>query len=116
MGTIDELFPALVSVVQPVAESRGFTATDEGGDAGAFGSRQSSWRRGAEALRLAWDAREQWVTFEHRPAPDYPPSLEWTGTLSERYTGANISDSDSSRLCAALESMLRSHWPKQPRP
>ena len=114
MSSIDDFFPALAAVVQTAAESRGFVAADEDGDAGGFGSRQRSWRRGADELRLTWDAREQWVTFEHRPAPDYPPSVEWTGTLSERYTGANISEADSSRLSAALESVLRSHWSKRP--
>lgn len=116
MATIDDLFPMLAALVQAAAERRGFAPATGGEEEGGFGSRRLAWHRGPEELRLAWDAREQWVNFEHRPVPDYPPSLEWTGTLSERYTGANISEADTSRLCAALDGMLQSHWSKRPKP
>lgn len=114
MASIDELFPLLAEVVRRDAGSRGFTETAERMDEAAFGGRVLRWRRGAEELRLIWDGREQWLNFEYRPAPDYPPALEWTGTLSERYTGQNISDTDATRLREGLAGAAGSVWSRRP--
>ncbi len=114
MATIDELFPELVKLVAEPALARGFAPVDTPTSAHGFGTRVARWRRGAEELRLLWDGKEQWINFEYRPAPEHPPALEWTGTLSERYTGNAISDQDVTRLRDGLAAAARSVWARRP--
>ena len=61
-----------------------------------------------------WDAKEQWFSFSFRPAPDHPPALEWTGTLSDRYTGHEISDTDVQQLREGLTNVLAALWTSRP--
>ena len=114
MATIDDLFPELVQLVGESAAARGYSETDAPAQSGGFGTRVARWRRATEELRLTWDAREQWINFEYRPTPDYPPALEWTGTLSERYTAQNIGDSDAARLRDGLRGAIQSVWARRP--
>jgi len=113
MASLDELFTDLTNAVKEGAASRGFVEAPEPGQ-GAFGGRVARWRRGSEELVLLWDAREQWINFEFRPSPDQPAAIEWTGTLSDRYTGQNISDSDMHQLRQALTKALASVWSRRP--
>ncbi len=114
MATLEALFPELAELVRRDARSRGFAEAPERPDEAAFGGRVLRWKRGMEELRLLWDGREQWMNFEYRPAPDYPAALEWTGTLSERYTGQNISDSDAARLREGLTAAAAAVWARRP--
>lgn len=114
MASIDECFPQLADLVGEGACSRGFVAADRAESAGAFGGRTAQWRRGGEEIRLTWDGKEQWLTFEYRSAPDQPPALEWTGTLSERYTGQNVTDADLARLRDGLGAVAASVWTRRP--
>ena len=114
MASIEGLFPELAEVVRKDAGSRGFTEAPARADEAAFGGRIVRWKRGTEELRLLWDGREQWLNFEYRPAPDYPAALEWTGTLSERYTGQNISDTDAARLREGLAAAAAAVWARRP--
>ncbi len=114
MSTIDELFPSLMAVVHGGARGHGFVPAGDGETSGEFGARVSRWRRGSEEMRLAWNPKEQWINFEYRPTPDQPPALEWTGTLTERYSGGNISDGDATRLREALAGVAATAWERRP--
>ena len=111
--TLDELFGVLTKVIREGAAERGFDELEP--QTGAFGGRVAHWRRRAEELVFAWDAREQWFSFSFRPAPDHPPALEWTGTLSDRYTGREISDRDAGQLQEGLTRVLATLWARRPR-
>lgn len=110
--TLDELFDVLASLIHDGAATRGFEQLDP--QSGAFGGRTAHWRRRAEELVLVWDAKEQWFSFSFRPAPDHPPALEWTGTLSDRYTGREISDADARELREGLMNVLAALWTRRP--
>ncbi len=114
MATLDQLFTDLTDAVREGARPRGFEEAPDSGAAGAFGARVARWRRGAEELVLLWDAKEQWINFEFRPAADQSPALEWTGTLSDRYTGDNIGDADREQLRRDLTAVLVSVWARRP--
>ena len=114
MATLDQLFTDLTDAVREGARPRGFEEAPDSGAAGAFGARVARWRRGAEELVLVWDAKEQWINFEFRPAADQSPALEWTGTLSDRYTGDNIGDADREQLRRDLTAVLVSVWARRP--
>jgi hypothetical protein len=113
MPTLDELFTHLANAVREGAKTRGFEESPENGQPGPFGGRIARWRRGAEELVLLWDAKEQWVNFEFRPSPDRPPALEWTGTLSDRFTGHNITDADMHQLREDLTGILATVWARR---
>ena len=115
MSSIEELFPSLTAVVHGGARGHGFMPAGET-TPGEFGALVSRWRRGSEEMRLAWNPKEQWINFEYRPSPDQPPALEWTGTLSERYSGGRISDADASRLREALAAIAAAAWERRPAP
>lgn len=114
MATLDELFTDLANTVRDGAKTRGFDEPPDKGPPVPFGGRLTRWRRGAEELVLLWDAREQWISFEFRPAPDQPPALEWTGMLSERYTGQNVGDADREQLRRDLAAVLATVWARRP--
>ena len=114
MATLDELFTDLANAVRDGAKTRGFEEAPDKGPPAPFGGRVARWRRGAEELVLLWDAREQWINFEFRPAPDQPPALEWTGTLSDRYTGQNVGESDREQLRRDLTAVLGTVWARRP--
>lgn len=110
--TLDELFGALTKLIDEGAVARGFSQLEP--QSGAFGGRSAHWRRRTEELVFAWDAKEQWLSFVFRPAPDHAPALEWTGTLSDRYTGHEISDPDAQQLRAGLTRILAALWTQRP--
>lgn len=110
--TLDELFGALTKLIDEGAVVRGFSELAP--QSGAFGGRSAHWRRRAEEIVFAWDAKEQWFSFTFRPALDHPPALEWTGTLSDRYTGHEISDSDVQQLRDGLTRILATLWTQRP--
>jgi hypothetical protein len=110
--TLDELFGVLTKMIREGAAARGFDEMEP--QSGAFGGRSAHWRRRAEELVFSWDAKEQWFSFIFRPAPDHPPAFEWTGTLSDRYTGHDISDSDAQQLREGLTGVLAALWTRRP--
>jgi len=110
--TLDELFGALTKLIHEGAVARGFSQLEA--QSGAFGGRSAHWRRRAEEIVFGWDAKEQWFSFLFRPAPDHPPALEWTGTLSDRYTGREVSDSDAQQLRDGLTRVLAALWTQRP--
>jgi hypothetical protein len=114
MATLDELFTDLTDAVREGAAPRGFEPVAERGPVGPFGARVARWRRGGEEMILIWDAKEQWINFEFRPAADQSPALEWTGTLSDRYTGHNIGDADREQLRRDLTAVLAAVWARRP--
>ena len=114
MATLDELFTDLANTVRDGARTRGFEEVPDQGLPAPFGGRVARWRRGAEELILLWDAREQWINFEFRLAPDQPPALEWTGTLSDRYTGQNVGEADHEQLRRDLTAVLTTVWMRRP--
>src|SRR5512133_3573037 len=69
MPTLDDLFAALAGTVREGASAHGYEERPGTGAPGAFGARAARWRRAAAELALAWDPREQWVSFEFRPSP-----------------------------------------------
>lgn len=110
--TLDDLFGVLSGLIHDGAATRGFDQLEQ--QPGAFGGRTMHWRRRAEELVFGWDAKEQWFSFSFRPAPDHPPALEWTGTLSDRYTGREISDADAQQLREGLTNVLAALWTRRP--
>ena len=112
MVTLDELFGSLTKLIDEGAVARGFSQLEP--QSGAFGGRSAHWRRRAEELAFAWDAKEQWFSFNFRPAPDHAPALEWTGTLSDRYIGHEISEPDAQRLRDGLTQILAALWKQRP--
>jgi hypothetical protein len=115
MPTLDDLFAALAGTVREGASAHGYEERPGTGAPGAFGARAARWRRAAAGLALAWDPREQWVSFEFRPSPDRPPAIEWTGTLSDRYTGRDVSDTDIQALQGDLQRILDAVWVRDAR-
>lgn len=114
MATIDDVFPELLALIRERTDAHGFTLADEQAGPALLGSRRARLRKGIKELHLVWDGKEQWLVVEYRPAPEYPPAREWTGLLSERYTGDNISDDDRERLRRGVTGVLDSLWPAAP--
>lgn len=112
MATLDQLFGALTQLIDEGAVARGFSQLER--QSGAFGGRSAHWRRRTEEIVLAWDAKEQWFSFIFRPAPDHAPALEWTGTLSDRYTGHEIGEPDAHQLRDGLTKVLAALWTQRP--
>jgi hypothetical protein len=111
VASIEDLFHHFVGVVHADAVRRGFLLVEERRGPELFGQRIARFQRGPVALEVGWDAREHWLTLTYRPAgPARPAAFEWTGMLSERYDGANISGPDQARLCAALRARLQTVW------
>ncbi len=115
MPTLDDLFAALAGTVRAGASARGFEERPGTAEPGPFGARTARWRRATAELALAWDPREQWVSFEFRPAPERPPAIEWTGTLSDRYTGRDVTEADIRDLQGDLQRILDAVWARDAR-
>lgn len=100
MASIEELFPRFIEVVTSATEAT-WTLSDAG-EPDLLGGRRARLARKGEELHIAWDGREHWLTLSYVPRREYPPAFVWTGLLSERYDGANISEADRDRLERAL--------------
>lgn len=113
MTPIHDYFDALFDHVRATAGAHGFAVVDAPAHGHPFGDLSATFRRGAEALRLRWDGREQWLCLEYRPMPEYGAAYEWTGLLSERYDGRGVSVADQERLRAGLDAALERIWSRR---
>ena len=80
-----DAYTTVIASLRPILETAGFRETASRYDEAAFGGRHTTFDRGDQEIRLAWDGKESWFVLDARPESHRRFPHGWVDLTRQRF-------------------------------